>query len=307
MLQKEVSDVEVPPKNPPRRRLLPQAQGKPYLWLIPAYALLLFVVAYPIVSNVGSSFTKTAAGGTEYVGLDQYASLLSDPSFYSSSLKTLYWTLGVTVLQFVAGAALAVAADRNTWFVRRTRTMLILPWALPGVVAANIWVFLYNEDGLINAFLSWTGIALREPWLANPDTALLAVIVAAGWKGFPFYFLLLLAGLQSVPQETREAAQIDGASSFQTLFRVVLPQMKPIIITSLILGIIGTINYFDGIYLMTGGGPVSATETLPVWVYNMAFARFDIAKASTLSVIILLLVIIPAVIWVFVAGRKKRT
>ena len=134
---------------------------------------------------------------------------------------------------------------------------------LPGVVAANIWVFFYNEHGLINDALSWVGIQTEQAWLADPQTALVAVIIAAGWKGFAFYFLLLLAGLQSVPQETREAAQVDGAGRFSTLVHVVLPQMKAIIFMSLALGVIATSNYFDGIYLMTGGGPTSATEILP--------------------------------------------
>ncbi len=128
--------------------------------------------------------------------------------------------------------------------------------------------------------------------------------MAAAWKGFPFYFLLLLAGLQWVPEETREAAKIDGANSFQTLTRVVLPQMTAIVITSLVLGVIATSNYFDGIYLMTGGGPNSATLTLPIFVYNTAFSNFDFAKAYALSVVILLLVLVPVVIQL-IAGRRR--
>ncbi len=271
-------------------------RGAPYVWLVPAFALLVFVVGYPIVENIGSSVTTSVAGTERFVGLQQYGALLTDPTFYRAVWLTVLWTVGVTVLQFLLGLATALAADRATWFVRWVRPVLIIPWVLPGVVAANVWVVFYNENGLVNDLLSVVGLDSDRAWLADTATSLPAVIVAAAWKGFPFYFLLLLAGLQSVPKETREAATIDGAGPFQTLTRVVLPQMKTIIVTSLALGVIATSNYFDGIYLMTAGGPADSTLTLPVWVYNTAFSQFDLAKASALSVIILLLVLVPVIV-----------
>ncbi len=276
---------------------------QPYVWLIPAFALLGFVVGYPILQNIIASFTSGVAGANSFVGFAQYEAVLSDPVFYQSVVLTIEWTVGVTALQFVLGAVAALAADRNTWFVRRARSILIIPWVLPGVVVANIWVVFYYDNGLINSFLGLIGIHTNQAWLADGHTALIAVIIAAAWKGFPFYFLLLLAGLQGVPVETREAARVDGASSAQTLFRVVLPQMRAIITTSLVLGVIATSNYFDGVYLMTGGGPSGATLTLPVWLYNTAFSNFDFAKASALSVIILVIVLVPVVVRL-IAGRK---
>jgi ABC-type sugar transport system permease subunit len=181
-------------------------------------------------------------------------------------------------------------ADRSGRFIRIARPVLILPWALPGVVVAFTWVFLYDEHGLVNGFLGLLGLDSTTAWLADSSTALPAVMVAAAWKGFPFYFLLLLAGLQSVPAETREAARIDGASAWQTLLHVVIPQMRAVITMSLALGAIATSNYLDGVYLMTGGGPSGSTEILPVWIYNVAFNQFDIPKGSALSVIILVVV-----------------
>lgn len=276
----------------------------PYFWLVPAFALLIFVVGYPILQNIIASFTTAQNGGTAFVGFAQYVQLLQDPTFYQSVLLTIVWTVGVTALQFFLGAVSALAADRSSWFVRRVRPVLIIPWVLPGVVAANIWVVFYNDNGLINKILTSVGLPTQQAWLADSNTAMIAVIVAAAWKGFPFYFLLLLAGLQSVPAETREAAKVDGAGPFQTLTRVVLPQMRAIIITSLVLGVIATSNYFDGIYLMTAGGPSGSTQTLPIWLYNTAFTNFDFAKASALSVIILLLVLVPVVVQL-VAQRNR--
>jgi multiple sugar transport system permease protein len=292
---------------PAPRTQRPARSGlQPYVWLVPAFALLAFVVGYPILQNVVASFT-TASGGTDtFVGFDQYSALLADPVFYRAVVLTVVWTVGVTVLQFALGAAAALVADRSTWFVRRARSILIIPWVLPGVVVANIWVVFYNDRGLVNTLLSAVGLPTQQAWLADGRTAMLAVIIAAAWKGFPFYFLLLLAGLQSVPVETRESAKIDGAGPFQTLVRVVVPQMRAIITTSLVLGVIATSNYFDGIYLMTAGGPSGATLTLPVWVYNTAFADFDFARASALSVVILLIVLVPVVARLLIGSRRVR-
>lgn len=168
-----------------RRRTPAVNRVQPYLWFVPAFALVILVVGYPIAANFVSSFTEAAAGGTRFVGLQQYVQLLSSPDFYSSVLKTIVWIVGVTVLQFLGGAATAVAADHNSWFIRRVRPILILPWVLPGVVAANIWVFFYNEHGLINDALSWVGIQTEQAWLADPQTALVAVIIAADGKVSP--------------------------------------------------------------------------------------------------------------------------
>jgi ABC-type sugar transport system permease subunit len=264
----------------------------PYLWVVPGVGLAAFVVGYPIVTNVGASFTDQSAVGSQYVGLAHYRQILGDPHLYESLWLTAQWTIGVTAMQFCLGFLGAVMADRASRFIRVLRPVLILPWALPGVVAAYTWVFLYKEDGLVNQILGLFGDHSRNAWLADSATALPAVMLAAAWKGFPFYFLLLLAGLQSVPGETREAARVDGASAFQTLMRIVVPQMKGTIATSLALGVIATSNYFDGVYLMTGGGPSGSTETLPVWIYNVAFNQFDIPKASALSVIILIVVVL---------------
>ena len=276
----------------------------PYLWIFPGCALVGFVVGYPIITNIGASFTGQSATGTVFTGLQNYASIVADPHFYQSLWMTLVWTFGVTALQFVVGFLAAVMADRPSRFIRRIRTILILPWALPGVVAAFIWVFIYNDYGLVNQTLGLFGIHSTTAWLANPSTALIAVMIAAAWKGFPFYFLLLLAGLQAVPAETREAAKVDGATAWQTMIHIVMPQMRTVIATSLALGLIATSNYFDGVYLMTGGGPSGSTEILPVWVYNVAFNQFNIPKASALSVIILAIVVLLLTLrW---AGARVR-
>lgn len=280
-------------------------RGEHLLWILPGCGLAAFVVGYPIVINVGESFTDQAGDGVQFVGPEHYLTLLADPHLYESLWKTAQWTVGVTVMQFVIGFLAAICADRSSRFIRSVRPVLILPWALPGIVAAYMWVFLYDEQGLFNQILGLFGADAESAWLADSATALPAVMIAAAWKGFPFYFLFLLAGLQSVPGETKEAARIDGANGWQTLIHVVIPQMRATIATSLALGVIATSNYFEGIYLMTGGGPTGSTETLPVWIYNVAFNQFDIPKASALSVIILVVVVVLLCLRA-VVGRATR-
>jgi multiple sugar transport system permease protein len=296
----------IPSPGPaPRRR--PRWNPGRYLWVLPGVGLAAFVVGYPIVTNIGSSFTDQTEAGTEFVGVEQYRDILGDPHLYESLWLTVQWTAGVTVMQFVLGFLAAIMADRQSRYIRAVRPVLILPWALPGVVAAYTWVVMYKEDGLFNQILGLFGDDSRHAWLADSNTALIGVMLAAAWKGFPFYFLLLLAGLQSVPVETREAARIDGASGWQALIHIVIPQMRATIVTSLALGVIATSNYFDGVYLMTGGGPSGSTETLPVWVYNVAFNQFDIPKASALSVIILVVVILLLAARVIVARLTRAS
>jgi multiple sugar transport system permease protein len=285
-----VTEMTVPAGPRPKRRS--GGAFTPYLWVLPGCGLAAFVVGYPIIANIGASFTDQTADGSQWVGLAHYRQILSDPQLYQSLWLTAEWTIGVTVMQFVIGFLAAIMADRSSRFIRLVRPVLILPWALPGVVAAFTWVFLYDEHGLVNELLGLVGFHTTNAWLADSSTVLPAVMIAAVWKGFPFYFLLLLAGLQAVPADTREAAKIDGASVWQTLIHVVIPQMRAAIAMSLALGVIMTSNYFDGIYLMTGGGPSHSTETLPVWIYNVAFNEFDLPKGSALSVIILVIVIL---------------
>ncbi len=290
--------------GPPKSRRS-SSEVYPYAWLIPTFALLTFVVGYPIIKNVVASFTTESGGTSTFVGVHEYTSLLSDRAFYQSVVLTIYWTVGVTALQFALGSVAALAANRNAWFVRRARSIIVIPWVLPGVVVANIWVVFYGDHGLVNSALSALGFP-RAGVVGQQQDSPGRSHHRGSLEGIPFYFLLLLAGLQSVPVETREAARVDGASSAQTLFRVVLPQMRAIVTTSLVLGVIATSNYFDGVYLMTGGGPSGATLTLPVFLYDTAFSNFDFTRASALSVIILLIVLVPVVVRLIIGTSVVR-
>jgi len=148
--------------------------------------------------------------------------------------------------------------------------------------------------------------SFTRAWIANPDTAMGAAILLGVWKGFPFYMIILLAGLQNIPVELTEAARIDGANPWQVFRHITFPLLIPISSISILLGVIATSNYFDGIYLLTGGGPARATQTLPIYIYNVAFSVFDLPKASAASVVLLILVVIFASVYLFITQATRR-
>lgn len=263
-------------------------------WIGPSYAVFLAIMAFPAVWNIAISFFSVSYGHNTFVGLANYRQILGSGQFYSSLWLTFYWTASVLAGQFLVGLLLALLFNRPMWVTKYLRPLMVIPWALPGIVAATSWTFIYSQNGLIDqALKSLFGIA--PAWLASPTLAMPAVIIAGIWKGAPFYFLMLLAGLQSIPRELVEAAQVDGASRLRVLVSVEMPYIANVLTVTLILGLIWTANYFDGIYLLTQGGPINATMTLPIWIYNTAFSSFNISEASALSVILLVIVLALAV------------
>jgi multiple sugar transport system permease protein len=283
----------------------------PYLFLLPAFGVMTLVVFYPMLYNVvNSTFSgRVFDQAPRFIGLGHYMNLLSDPEFFDSLRLTLIWTIGVTALQYTVGLITALLLNQVVVSVRFARSMYILPWIVPGVVAAVVFRFMYNYDaGLVNLTLRQLGLdGLTRAWVANMNTAMGAAMVLGIWKGFPFYMVMLLAGLQTVPLELFDAAHIDGASGLQTLRFVSLPFLRPVSITSLLLGIIWTANYFDGIYLLTGGGPAQATTTLPIYIYKTAFSTMDLNRASAASVLLLVAVVLLATLYLAITRRREPT
>jgi multiple sugar transport system permease protein len=281
----------------------------PYLFLAPAFLVMTGVVFYPMLYNfVNSTYSgRVFDQAPQFIGLGHYATLLRDPDFYNSLKLTILWSLVVTVGQYLVGLITALLLNQGLQTVRYMRGLYILPWIVPGVVAAVTFRFIYNFDaGLLNVTLRSLGLqSLTRAWVSNPDTAMGAAIVLGIWKGFPFYMVMLLAGLQTVPQELFDAAHIDGASFWGTLRFVTMPFLRPVTVTSLLLGIIWTSNYFDGIFLLTGGGPADATKTLPIYIYKTAFSTFDLNLASAASVLLLVFVMLLATAYLAISRRSE--
>jgi multiple sugar transport system permease protein len=263
------------------------------LYVAPVLLFMLLTMAYPLVWNVWLSVHDVTVGNFirgawPFVGLDNYAATLGDPTFRNSLWVSGAFTIGSLVFQFTIGFALALFFHRPFPGGGVLRALLLLGWMLPIVVSANIWRWLLAGDySPTNHLLRAVGLMDDAPfWLSRPTTALVGVVLANIWVGIPFNMILLLAGLQSIPTVLYEAAQTDGAGPWQRFRYVTLPQMRPVALVVLLLGFIYTFKVFDLIFVMTAGGPVDATTALPIQVYRLTFQFFRFGEGAAAGTIL---------------------
>lgn len=267
-----------------------------YLFLLPALLVLAFVDLLPMVRGAGTSlylYNLFRPGDRPYVGFEQYRNLLEDDLFTKVFWNTWYYTLGSVFCQFVLGLAAAVLLNQKVRFLGLFRGIVLIPWVVPGSLAAMMFGLLFTSTGLVNTFLDtigFTRLGIIGPdyaWLSNSQTAMPTLIVTNMWKGFPFFAVMFLAAMQTIPGDLYEAAKIDGASLTRSFFDITLPSIRPTLLITTLLGTLWTFNSIDLIYILTYGGPFYATMTLPMWAYQQAFGRGYIGEASALAVIIL--------------------
>ncbi len=277
----------------------------PYVLIAPAIAVTVAIVLVPIVQTSFMSFMKYVIWKPKdrgFIGFANYDAVLRDPVFWIALKNTAVWIVGVISLQLALGFAAALLLNRDFAWRGIARSLILIPWVTPSIITGLMWRLMYDGNrGVINDILVRLGILHQyQPWLADASTALPAVMVALMWQGFPFFSIMILAGLQSVPSELLEAATVDGAGTFRKFFSVTLPLIVPILLTSILLRIIWVANSLDIIYVMTGGGPGYATYTLPVFSYLKAYKALDFGYAATISLLLTLVLV------VFVAGYVKR-
>ena len=282
------------------RHFLTKRSVVPYALLCPLFLALGLLMLYPLYKVVESSFYSAsflAPFNRKFVGLSNFRWLLDfkvfDPkwSYFVASLRrSLIWVAASVMLKVLMGLAGALILNNRFLIGRRLyRTMVIIPWAIPWAMGAMMWAWTLNSQfGLINSFLLRTGL-IKEPiaFLSRPDSAFLATIAVDVWAGLPFMVIMILSGLQAIPQTLYEAAAIDGANAVVKLFRITLPLLRPVLLTTSLLSLIWTFNSFDIIWILTGGGPLRATETLPIAIYKTSFLyiRFGgIGKASAMTI-----------------------
>ena len=269
-----------------------------YGFMLPAAVLVGLFMYWPMVDTFRESLYTTSFINPKpaFVGLQTYEKIFGDGSFWQVVRNSIVWTIGVVFLQNIGGFLIALLLNQRLPGQGLLRSLVLLPWVLPGVVAAILWRFMYDPQlGLINSFLMRLGVIEHGAgWLADPATAMAAVVFVAFWKGFPFSTVVFLAALQNVDQEQVEAAKIDGAGAIRRLFDVVLPTILPIIVVNVLLTTILTFNYFDIIYVLTRGGPLNATAIFPTRIYEVGFGQFRFGEAAaygSLSVLVLVLFI----------------
>jgi multiple sugar transport system permease protein len=281
-------------------------------WLLLAPALLLMAVMlyYPMFGTVYESFHETSFlnPNPKFVGLALYRRIVGDGVFSEVLVNSIVWTLGVVLLQNLLGFLTALLLNQSLPMQGALRAIVLLPFILPGVVAAILWRFMYDPQlGLINSLLIQMGaIDNSVAWLADSNTAMASVIVAAVWKGFPFSMLIYLAALQNVDQSQIEAATIDGAGPFRRLVDVVLPAIRDVIVVNIVLTLILTFNYFDIIWVLTKGGPQTATHIFPTKIYETGFGQFRFGEAATYGVFSILVLAVLVALYAIVQGSANR-
>jgi ABC-type sugar transport system permease subunit len=261
------------------------------------------MLLYPLGYVAVESFFDVAPlrhVGWGSAGLGNYRRLFHDSQVADSIFRTVTWTVVSVLLQFLIGLAVALALRGPFRGRPAVRMLLLVPWATPAVVGALAWKWVYHgQYGLLNALLGTAGLGgLERAWLGDPSTALGAVIAANVWRGFPFIAVMLGAALANVPAELHEAASIDGASRWQELRYVTLPQLRPAILLATLLSGIWTFNNFSTIYILTGGGPAGRTDILVTFVYRNGFQYFEFGYAAALSVMLFVIVLVPSVAYV---------
>lgn len=287
----------------PRRVKSQRAKSEARLgWLLagPAFFVMLFVVLYPILQALYDSLFKyrlTAPGDREFVGLGNYGVILSDPVFWKDLGVTLLITVVTVVVELILGFLLALAMHHAIKQTRGLiRTIILVPYGIITVVSAFAWFYMFSIDsGYINAWFEWLpGVDADLNWFAQGSTALFVIMLSEIWKTTPFISLLLLAGLAQVPGDLTEAASVDGASWWQRMKLVILPNMKASIMVAVLFRAMDAFRIFDSIYIMTNGA--YGTEVLSLLAYRTSIGRLEIGMGSAVSVILFLCVALMAVI-----------
>lgn len=287
-------------------RLSDQSFGT--LLTLPGLALLGAVVLYPLIAALVSAFFEQSllTPGRTFVGFENIVDVFGD-DFGRLLRQTLVFTFGSTLIPFVIGFGLALALNTRIRGTRVMRGLFLVPWLIPGVVVSFLWMWIFNANyGVLNALLEGIGV-IDDPraWLAQPGTAMLAVVVAKSWQSFPWMMVMLLAGLQTVPAELHEAAEIDGAGTIRRFRSITVPHLKGIIGLVVLLEFIWNFQHFDIIYVLTGGGPAGTTQTFATAVYETAFRGYDLGRAGALGLLWMVLLMALVVVYVRFTERGE--
>ena len=278
--------------------------------LAPAGLVMAVLLAYPLLSGIVLGFFNTRLlryGQGRFIGLDNYIALADDPNFWNSVWVTLLYGVVVTVCTYALGLGLAVLLNRRMPGRGLLRTIIIMPWAIPEVVAVLIFVWMLDAQyGVINYALVEAGI-LRAPaaWLSDADLAMPALVMVTCWQQFPLAMLILLAGLQTIPRELYEAAMSDGAGRWAAFRHVTWPGLRSVNTVLVLILILNSFRRVTVIYTMTAGGPARATETLSILTYNTAFQYQRLGYAAAIGTVLLLILLVLSLVYLRVARLNQ--
>ena len=284
-----------------------------YLYVLPAIVVMLIVIAYPVYYTIELSLFRTPPGlqlrDKSFVGLDNYSAILASEVFWRVTLNTVIWTFVSTLVAFVLGYAAALALHRD--FIGRgvLRAILIIPWVISAVAASYIWKWIYHSDfGIIGAVLVQLGLADRPPnFIDSVNTVLPSLIVVNIWREFPFAMIMMMAGLQTVPEQLLRAARVDGATAWQRFWHVTFPYLSGVSTVTILLLAVANFNSFIIPWIMTGGGPSNASHIWITHIYELAFGRQRWGVAAAYSVLLFIIVMTLGYFYVrALSGGERR-
>jgi multiple sugar transport system permease protein len=302
---KPINERKAPTRVRRRLRLLP------YLLVLPVILYEGLFLLYPIAQGIYGSFTRIELASNRaatWVGLDNYTRMFNDPEFWKVMQTTLLFTALVIIVAVGAGLLTALLFNRPFRFRPVARGMLMMPWAFPEVPVVMIFIWILSPQfGVINILARLLpGVDTNPQWLLVPELAMLWMVLIASWKAFPFYSLVILAALQSVPQEIYEAAKVDGANPLQLFWHITLPSISSTLELLVVLASIFSFKQFTIIFLMTGGGPSGATETIVIRIYNTAFRFYDYSYATALGVAGFVVSLVIAFFFILLQARRAQ-
>jgi multiple sugar transport system permease protein len=271
------------------RRVLGRDFVLGYSLLTPLILVLFLLLAYPIGMALWITLQdKTIGMPGRFVGLANYRELLfEDPFFWQVVRNGFLFTLGSVALKLIIGMVMALVLNQPIVFRGLFRGLLLMPWVAPTVVTALSWRWMLDLTGVFNFLLRSIGLMQGSvPWLAQYGTAMFALILVNTWRGFPFFGITLLAGMQAIPQELYEAAEVDGASIWQRFWHITVPSLRTVILVVTILSTIWTFNDFSIVWLLTGGGPGHATDVFATYTYKLGFVTSRLGYGQTVSVLL---------------------
>lgn len=297
-------------RTKPRSRVIfddPRTLG--FLLVAPAMLAILGVVLFPMLNSLWLSLQQHDLSRPQedaFIWFKNYADLLQDPRYLNSLQATFKFSLFSVIIELTLGVAIAMVLNQEFHGRGFVRGLMILPWAMPSIVNAAMWKWIYNADyGALNALLSQLQIISHyRIWLAEPVTALILIVLANVWKETPFTVILTLAAMQTIPDDLYEASRVDGATEWQAFLWITLPLILPVLMIAGLLQFIWGFQTFELIYIVTGGGPFSTTEMTTLRVYATTFRSLRFGYGAAMAYLTSLIIFIPAVVYIRSAYRK---
>lgn len=282
-------------------RIIKKNKLSVYGLIMPVIIFMIIVYGYPLLLTFKYSFQEVSliGDGNTFIGFRNYIRVLTDEKFYNTLILTFKWAALTIAIKIIVGFIMALLLNGELYLKKTLRFLILIPWAIPQVVVAILWTWILDgQYGYLNYYLQQFGLVEEViRWLSDPNLALISTSIADAWVGIPLITMIFLSGLSSINDSLYESAKVDGANIFQMLIYITLPIMKKVFLIALTLTTIWTFNSFNIIYVLTGGGPMDATETMMIKIYHESFGKYNLGMSSTLSVIVFIILIVLSILY----------